>query len=137
MSKHIQVQEPITLRNYVTDEPVEGGDNLVSFARSVRMALAAIQSKMSTPGPETKLDMLQLLDIRRAFDKAKVGSFVEIRDNEYELIKAEVLRPGAGFHPLWGTSAESHIRAFTEAKSELPLVMKSESNGSAEAQAAS
>jgi len=138
--KYIQIPEPFVLKNYLTDEPLKGIDGsleTVTFARSIRWALAAAQTRQGGPGAQQP-DMLQLLDIRKLFDTAKVGTTVEVRDGEYEMLRAEFTRPNANvFPPVWGFSAESHIRAVVEAKSELPAVMKSAANGSATEQTAS
>lgn len=98
-----------------------------TFARSVRTALSSMLIKQTA-------DTLAVFDLRAIFDRAEVGSTIEVTDEHWKLLEAEFKKPDPRFMtPAWVFSCESHIRAITDAPSKAPATWKATANGEAKA----
>jgi hypothetical protein len=115
--RYIQIPEPITVRNPITDEPDDSElGRAFPFAKSVRLALMSIAKKA---------DSTTVHDLRTKIDRAEVGEWVELSDDEWKLLEAEMRRPDPAVVSVnWTLSAKSHQDAVLDARRELPATIR-------------
>lgn len=119
--RYVIVPPEVRCKNSLTGEPLmipdeRGGmkEDVWTFTKAVRAATWVASQKASA-------DALELMDVRKKFEDADVGSVVKLSDSEWKSITEEFKRPAVQiFGPGYGLSAESHIRAWLEAPTKDP-----------------
>jgi hypothetical protein len=115
--RYVHIPEPITLRNPITDEPEtsELGKSF-SFSKSCRLALMSIAKKADTT---------TVHDMRTKIDRADVGQWVELTEDEWKLLESEMRRPNPEIvSPAWTLSAQTHQSAVLDAPKEMPVALR-------------
>jgi hypothetical protein len=114
------IPEPIDIRNALDD--AKTGERM-TFAQSFRLILALAAHA-------GVLDALTLIEVRDHFtgDRGSAGRWVVIGADEYEAITPFFRRP-KGLAPSWVLSAESHVKAWLDAKDTKPAILAEPANG--------
>jgi hypothetical protein len=113
MSRYIEQQEPVVIRDPTTD--IATGEPPRTLSWACRRVLAnAIQQQSA--------DALTIIDLRRKTDSLEKVRCIELTEDEWKILEPEFRKPRV-FGPAYVFGAEAHIRAIIDAPTKRPTAM--------------
>ena len=118
----VTILHPFTLEPWEVKNPVTGAmepDKPISFAKACRMA---VQTALDAD-TDKKISSMFVLDLLDKINHCTVGGWLQLTDDEFKFLDT-VFNTAKLWTATYLVNAGVHIRAFADARGQLPAALK-------------